>query len=201
MEIYTDTNIIHQLQEDDERAFAYVYEKYHNAVYANILKLVGNKTDAEDILQDVFVLLWNNRLKFTERHKIAGWLFSASYYKSLEFLRKSVKRSILEFENNKFDIGIDTNTIPDTEMVYEERLAILNNGIEQLSPQKKSAFTLCRIYGKSYEEAADQMGLSAETIKGYVKDSAKFLKHYASIQAVSPVSAFTLYCLISFFLI
>ncbi len=197
MEAFTNVNLIQKLQEGDETIFAYVYEKYHNAVFANICKLISNDTDAEDILQEVFVLLWASRFKLTENQQVGGWLFSTSYYKSLEFLRKSVKESVTEFEETSFEAAFEIDSVDDREAVYEEKLAILNDAIELLSPQKKSAFTLCRIHGKSYEEAANQMGVSTETVRGYVKDSANFLKHYATKHATS-LSAFGLYCLIRF---
>ncbi|ANI89602.1 hypothetical protein A9P82_10060 [Arachidicoccus ginsenosidimutans] len=183
MSIFSNRELIEKLKKNDEAVFAYLYKKYHNAVYANIRKLVNDETNAEDILQDVFLLLWSRREKLTSEQEIGGWLFSASYYKSLEFLKKSIKQSLAVFDEAKHDmIPVEEGT---SEAAYEEKLTILNAGIELLSPQKKSAFTLCRIYGKSYEEAADQMGVSAETVRGYVKDSAKFLKHYVLKESTS----------------
>jgi RNA polymerase sigma factor (sigma-70 family) len=71
-------------------SFNAVYNKYHNAVYANILKYVQSKAQAEDILQEVFLSLWENRQNLRENGSVGGWLFVVSHNKSLAFLRKAL---------------------------------------------------------------------------------------------------------------
>ncbi len=189
------TVLIQKLIEGDEPAFAYIFQKYHHAVLANICKLIHNQQEAEDILQEVFILLWKSRYKLTQNQSIGGWLFSASYYKSLEHLKKSIKRSFEKLDDHIATLAAATDIQTDFEQEYAEKLAVLNAAIESLPPRKKSAFTLCRLQGKTYEEAATELGISAETVKDYVKSSAKLLKEYVVSQnpTISPITVSCLF--------
>ena len=185
----TNNILLQQLSAGDEPAFAYLYHKYHNAVLANICKLVSYQHEAEDILQEVFITLWQNRQQLTKDQSLAGWLFTTSYYKSLEHLRKSIRQSFQTLDEQV--VLMETDNSADFEKEYAEKLTVLNAAIENLPPRKKSAFTLCRLEGKTYKEAALELGLSEETVKDYVKTSAKMLKEYIVAQnpAMSAISA------------
>ena len=191
----TNTALIQQLSVGDEAAFAYTWKKYHHAVLANICKLLHKQSEAEDILQEVFIALWQNRHKLTPDHSVAGWLFTASYYKSLEHLKRSIRQSFDVLDEQVASLATEAST--DFEQEYAEKLTVLNAAIENLPPRKKSAFTLCRLEGRTYEEAAAELGLSAETVKDYVKSSAKSLREY--IVTKNPaLPAISVSCLVVF---
>ncbi|HEX6432308.1 MAG TPA: sigma-70 family RNA polymerase sigma factor, partial [Niastella sp.] len=174
---------------------AYIWQKYHQAVLANICKLISKQPEAEDILQEVFITLWQKRQTLTPNQSIAGWLFTTSYYKSLEQLKRSIRLSFDSLDEQVASLATETPT--NFEQEYAEKLTVLNAAIESLPPRKKSAFTLCRLEGKTYEEAAAELGLSTETVKDYVKYSAKMLREY--IVTKSPaMQAISASCLIVF---
>lgn len=188
--------LITKLNAGDEATFAYIYDKYNNAVFANICKLIKRQEQAKDILQEVFILLWSNRSKLTADQDIGGWLFTTSYYKSLEYLRESIRKGIVEWKESFAD-HLPEEHPEDTEINYTQKIAVLHSAIELLSPQKKAAFHLCRIQGLSYEAAATELGVSVETIKGYLKEAVKFIRNYAlTKEAVTP--SIGLYCLVLF---
>ena len=82
------------LIQSDTTAFDALYQKYHNAVFANIFKLIRQQEAAEDVLQDVFVALWENRLRIEPGKSVGGWLFVVSYNKAVKFLHKTVREKI-----------------------------------------------------------------------------------------------------------
>lgn len=173
--------MISGLNAGDETVFAYIYNTFHQAVYANICKLVRNENQSEDLLQEVFLLLWNKRSLISRKQDVGGWLFTTSYYTSLAHVRKLVKNKIVAFNGELLDIT-DADPAIDTEAEYLEKVAKMNMAIATLPPQKKSAFTLCKIEGKSYEEAARELGVSAETVKGYIKASLKIVRDQVASQ-------------------
>ena len=158
-------------------AFDAIYNRYYRAVYANIFKLVKIPEHAEDILQDVFVSLWQNRFKLRTDRSVAGWLFVVSYNKSLTFLRQAVRRfeayvdNYDQFESLRPDEAVD-------ELEFAHRLDVIEEAVEALSARRKAVFRLCRFEGKTNEEAADLLDLSAETVKDYLKHSTKAIKTY-----------------------
>jgi RNA polymerase sigma-70 factor (family 1) len=161
---------------DDVGAFDALYHKYHNAVFANIFKLIRQQEAAEDVLQDVFTALWVNRKKIDRERSVAGWLFVVSYNKAIKYLHKAVREKILFHQ----ETGPEIAASPDREIEQVEyQFSLINEAIENLPPQKKKVFTLCKLEGMTYEEAARVMGISPHTVKEYVSAASKFVKAYS----------------------
>lgn len=164
------------LASGDVKAFDTLYRKYQPAVYANILKLVKDPQAAEDILQETFGALWVNRLAINRERSVAGWLFVVSYNKSLKFLRSVVRGKMSSLYALPFEPADDAGQLPkETEL----QLSIIDEAIEHLPTQKRLAFTLCKLEGKTYEEAARILGISAHTVKEYLHAASRFVRTYS----------------------
>ena len=157
-------------------AFDELYYKYNNAVFANIFKLVQHQEAAEDILQEVFATLWENRSKIDQTKSVAGWLFVISYNKSINFLQKAVREKL--WYCGELPVEIAEHPESDHSQL-EYQFSLINAAIENLPTQKKLVFTLCRLEGKTYEETAQLLGISAGTVKEYLNSASKFIKAYA----------------------
>lgn len=167
-----DTELLAQLIENSSvAAFSRLFERYHHAIYRNVVRSLHDSFIAEDIVQEVFATLWEKRAMLSRNQSIGGWLFTVSYHKILDHLRENSKKVILP-----------QDAIPDGQMEdiisRESDFALLENGIAQLSPKKRRAFELCKLQGKSYEEAAVTLGVSKYTINEYLKESMAFLRQY-----------------------
>ncbi len=171
-----DIELTAALTRDDIGAFDALYHKYHNAVFANIFKLIKQQETAEDILQEVFASLWENRKKIDRERSVGGWLFVVSYNKAIKFLHKAVRERIGTLEETAHHTAEET----DTEHGHlEYQCSLINEAIDNLSPKKKLVFTLCKLEGKTYEEAARETGISPHTVKEYVSAASKFVKAYS----------------------
>ncbi|WP_159441075.1 sigma-70 family RNA polymerase sigma factor [Pedobacter caeni] len=163
--------------QEDTLVFDRIYEQYHQLIYANIFKLIKSAPIAEDILQDVFFSLWENRMKIDIQKSVSGWLFIVSYNKSLSILRKKVKEAVEYVEN--YDAYDDiSEEIFLNEAVYESQLQILEEAVVALPPQRQKVFRLCHFEGKSQEEVAKILGLSTASVKDYLKHSKRFIREY-----------------------
>lgn len=169
---------VRRLQSDDNEAFKEIYRQYHSAVFANIRRLVHHEPVAEDLLQEVFLLLWEQRHRLKPEHTVAGWLFTTSFYKASAYLRKALKENLTSLPDSLHEF-------PDEEMDagYELKLSAIHTAIELLPPRKKMAFRLCRLEGKSYQEAAEELGLTAASVKDYVKTASQFVKQQVLAQS------------------
>ncbi len=165
-----------QLIEGNVEAFEVYYLRYHQAVFKNIRKLIADQQESEDILQEVFITLWQKKHQLTIQHSIAGWLFSTSYFKSLEQLKKRVKSNIQELTNAHAEMHFESYENICNEVEHTEKVKKLSLAIEQLPPQKKMAFTLIKLEGKSYEEVASALNISVDTAREYVKAASKLLR-------------------------
>ncbi len=183
------------LANGEAKAFDTLYQKYSQPVYANILKLVKEPQAAEDILQDVFGALWVNRLAISRERSVAGWLFVVSYNKSLKFLNRSIR------EKTSFLQALPAELADDADLATAEteiQLSIIDEAIGQLPTQKRLAFTLCKLEGKTYEEAARILGISAHTVKEYLQVSSRFVRAY-SLEKYARNAPLSLSLLLAFF--
>lgn len=166
----------------DLEGFDELYHQYHQAVYANIWKIVKQHEAAEDILQEVFLAMWENKEKL-DAAKVAGWLFVTSFNKSVKYLKKKEK------EQASFNTtGLYTDILqeePLNEELYSFRLSMVEEAVKHLPERKREVFRLCRYEGKSYDEVADALGISVPSVKDYLKQSTRFIKAYIASRYAS----------------
>lgn len=170
----------------DMHKFAQLYETYANAVYANILRLVKRPECAEDLLQEVFTALWQNRLKLVDEKSIPGWLFVVSYNKSITFLKKKVKEAIESVDTYDQYLQLENEDVIDEDL-YEQQIRMIHQAVEKLPKKKREVFKLCRFEGRSADEVAKIMGISSHSVKDYLKQSNRAIKDY--IQNEAPYTA------------
>ncbi|TAN11560.1 MAG: sigma-70 family RNA polymerase sigma factor [Chitinophagaceae bacterium] len=171
-----DNELIFQLQKGSIKAFNSVYEKYHQALYRNILKITKNQETTEDILQDVFVALWEKRMELDEGKTLSGWLFVISFNKAINYTKKELTR--LHAKNKLSDLYSETSQEDDHPEIYEQRHELLQQAMTNLSPQKQKVLILCKIEGKTYEEAANMLNISKHTVKEYLSEAMNLVKVY-----------------------
>jgi RNA polymerase sigma-70 factor (ECF subfamily) len=133
-------------------------------LYTNILKLTRDTDVAQDILQEVFIVLWEKRQSIDVNQPVANWLFSISYYKSVKHLKKSLKEQVVfqEAEASGF-VELESE-----EAWKENKLDAVRTAIQQLSPQKQKVLVGCKLAGKSYKEVAEELSISKHTVKEYL---------------------------------
>jgi RNA polymerase sigma-70 factor (ECF subfamily) len=166
--------LITRLQNDDKEAFNELYQKYHSALYYNILKLTRDAIVTEDIVQEVFITLWEKRYDLNVEQGIAGWLFVVSYNRSISYLKRKLKESIAQtvLQQNIESTTNAGNSLENTQ------ISILENAIEQLSPQKRRVFELCKLQRRTYAEVADELQISKHTVKEYLSGAVISIKNY-----------------------
>lgn len=171
-----DTELIMRLQRGQVAAFDALYWKYQEPVYRNILKFTKDPLVAEDILQEVFAKLWEKRSAIDADQSVAGWLFVVSFNLSVDHTRKRLRD--LTAHKKLFNVVPENVFLPVGPALYEEQYRLLQQAIDQLSPQKRKIVTLCKLEGKSYEEAAGELNISLNTVKYHLSAAMVNLNEY-----------------------
>lgn len=164
-----------RLRNDDIDAFNSLYWEYHAAVYANALKLIKDPVIAEDIVQEVFVTLWSKRHTIDPEQDIAGWLFVISHHKTVDQLKRKLKQALVKKDSSIF--REDHSIIVNTDL-KEEQLCAIEEAMGRLSPQKRKVFELCKVQGRTYKKAAEEMHISKYTVKEYLSEALVSIKKY-----------------------
>ena len=170
----TNKELAELLRNDNKEAFNALYWKYHSAIYYNVLKLTRDLIISEDIVQEVFITLWEKRHSLDTEQEISGWLFVVSYNKSVSHLKRKLKESLAQ-------TGLQQpleDTIDAGDNLVNAQVGILEKAIQQLSPQKRRVFELCKLQSRTYEEAAKELNLSKHTVKEYLSGAVISIKEY-----------------------
>jgi RNA polymerase sigma-70 factor (family 1) len=167
-----------RLRNNDIGAFNSLYWNYHAAIYANALKLIREPALAEDIVQEVFVTLWERRHSIDPKQDIAGWLFVVSHHKTIDQLKRKLRQALTE----KILQAIIEEPDAFKEDITEEQLGTIERAVEQLSPQKRKVFELCKVQKRTYEKAAEELHISKYTVKEYLSDAIISIKKYIGQQ-------------------
>ena len=191
---YSEIELSAALAAGSKNAFDTVYQLYSRPVYANIFKIVCEPQQAEDLLQEVFLTLWENRGVIHNNKSVAGWLFVVSYNKAVSFLKKRVKESLMMAEwPEGFEPAVQYSD--DEEALYEAQLEILQDAVDKLPSQKRKVFRLCRLEGKSYEEAAELLDISVSSVKDYLKQATRLVKSHISLRHAGSTAGIGLFLL------
>lgn len=177
-----DRLLVTRLQRSDIHAFDALYWKYHQALYKNIIKFTKDRHAAEDILQDVFVVLWEKRRDIEPEQSVSGWLFVISFNKAVSYLRKQLKKSEAINDWLIRNAG-EKILLPESEKPLNAGYWI-DQAVAKLSPQKQQVFILCKLEGKSYEETARKLNISKHTVKEYLSLAVTSVKDYIRKHAV-----------------
>lgn len=171
-----DAVLVERLHENEVAAFDTLYWKYHEVVYRNILKLVKETVVAEDILQEVFIKLWEKRQEIKASQSVAGWLFVISFNLSVNYSRKKLREQT--FHQKLLSLGPGEETGLDRKALQEVQYHLLEQAIAELSPQRRRIVTLCKLEGKTYEEVANELNISRNTVKEHLSAAMVKLNDY-----------------------
>ena len=140
--------VLRKAQRGDERAFSIIVRTYQVPVYNYVLRMVGDRSLAEDLTQEVFLRVYQGLPRFSLRSKFTTWLFQVTKNRVLDELRATERRP---------RAVVDLDDIPPLE--------VLDAPFERLSVDLKMALLLRDVVGLSYSEIADSLEVTLATVK------------------------------------
>ena len=156
----------------DERAFTAIVTEFEGTVYRFAYHIVGNREDAMDVSQEVFVKLWRSLSSFRGDSSFQAWLLQVTKHTALDLLRKqahaplSLTRSDKEGENTTVDIeDTDTNANPQAAYEKSETVETVRRAIAHLPEDQRQILILRDMEGLSYETIAQALSLEIGTVK------------------------------------
>jgi RNA polymerase sigma-70 factor (family 1) len=159
--------LVELMAKDDEAAFRYIYNIYHQKIYSFSYFLTRSTTLAEDITQEIFVKIWVNREKLSAINNFENWLAAVIKNHTYNCLSRSAKERLVLDSLKKPDEKIAPAA--ENNMISKEFDLLLRNAINRLPPQQKKVYLLRRQDGLELKEIAALLGLSINTIKNHLK--------------------------------
>jgi len=159
-----DRDSIARIAAGDRAAFKLFYEKYYDQVLRFICRITGQMDHAQDGVNDVMLVVWQNSEKFRGESKVATWVMGIAYRKALQLARQQ-QRWLDRFKSSN---NLDWNELPSAgpELTDEIELSEwLELGLRQLSPKQRVVVELTHFYGFSYKEIAKITDCPVNTVK------------------------------------
>jgi RNA polymerase sigma-70 factor (ECF subfamily) len=156
-----DLGVLRKAQKGDERAFSLIVRAYETPVFNYVYRLVGDRTLAEDLTQEVFLRVFQGLPKFSLRCRFTTWLFQVTKNRVLDELRASERRP-------RSHVALED--LPPLEVVDQpfERMEAIDavwRAVNVLNEDLKMALLLRDVVGLSYTEIADALEVTLATVK------------------------------------
>jgi len=168
-------NLLERMSEE-RNAFETMFRENWDMVYSISFAMAKSKTMAEDIAQDVFLSLWENRQKISGVQNVKAFLNTVTKFTVLKRLRRiKVEEAFKQYQAYRSFLNIEFANQEDMLMLKHINNSI-QKGISELPPQQQRVFKLSREQGLSHEEIGETIGVSKKTVKDYIVRSLAFLR-------------------------
>ncbi|WP_347053336.1 RNA polymerase sigma factor [Flavobacterium olei] len=165
--------LIEALRSGDESAYAYLIETYHHklCVYAN--SLVKNVYSAEDIVQNVFIRIWEQRTRLKTDHALKSFLYKLVYNEFIDLYRKN--QSLFSLEKSYYE-ALNGIVNEDDSESFQRVLNVVNKEIQNLPPKCKQVFILSKKEGLTNIEIAEHLDVSIKTVEAQITKAFSILR-------------------------
>lgn len=169
------------IRQGDEIAYKQLYLRYFDVLFAAIIQRVGDRQEAEDIIQDVFLTIWEKKGEIELREKLFSYLYSIMRFKVIRHLKQ---KELSDRHLSALAI-LTEETDATTPLEKDERVVLLEETSGQLAGQLKKVYSLKYDVGMSISDIASHLELSPHTVKNHLKAIHKLFR-----QAAGKLSSF-----------
>ena len=167
-----DTSLLFAMQQGDRKAFDALFRKYYPLLCTYSYRFVRQE-DAEEIVQDIMLWLWENREKNVIDNSLKQYLFKSVYHRSLnKITQNEIKQRVDTIFHERMFSGLeDADVYQITEMSKH-----IKKAIDELPPSYREAFIMNRFKNLSYKDAAEILGVSPKTVDYRIQQALKILR-------------------------
>ena len=165
------------LRKGDRVAFYNIYERYCKRLYGFVLRYIKVEADADEIVQEVFIKIWESRNKIDAHASFESFLFTIAYNSTISLLRKRANEQKY-LEHLKYIQQIQKAPDLIDEIQFKELNEKVKTLLNDLTPRQKEIFQLSREDGLTHNEIAQKLNISLNTVKKHMANALSFLKSH-----------------------
>lgn len=162
--------LVQRANNGDQKAYAELMDRYRDAIYYMLLKMVNNASDAEDLTIEAFGKAFKNIQQYAPNYAFSTWLFKIATNNCIDFIRKK-KASHISLDHNddeheKASMDIQAPVMdPEETMINEQKIKLMRSIVDKLKPRYRKLIELRYFKELSYEEIAEELELPIGTVK------------------------------------
>ena len=155
LKLLDDSALIDLINQDYKPAFDELYQRYWEKLFVYLVRVLKDRQETEDILQELFVSVWNRRNQLQQIDSLSAYLFAAARFQGLRFIQKETKKGL--FINSLVRFFNEADYSLDQQQSAKEAALIIDKTIESLPAKMQQVFILSRKEQLSHKEIADTL--------------------------------------------
>lgn len=164
--LYNERELLASVAQADERAFEKIVHHYYPRLLPFVINITKTKYVAEEVVQEVFLRLWQHRNEHERIYHLSSWLFTIASNLSLTYIKRAAMEGKL--------LKLMQNSQPDSTRDAEDRISwkesglLIHQAVQRLPPQQQLVYQLSRQDGLNNQEIAEKLQLSPNTVKNHL---------------------------------
>ena len=185
----SDAELARKIKAGEKNAYQELFERYAPRIYQFSLSYLKNNADAEELVQDVFLKIWEKRDMLDDSKNIKSFIFKVAINTIYDFIRhKNIENAFNDYTRASVEPNSDNTWHT---VIYDEMQENLQRLVAQLPAQQQKIFRLSKEEGLTSEEIAVKLNLSKRTVDNHIYRAVSFLKEH--FKGESFISALFLY--------
>lgn len=181
-------HLISHIARDDTNAFETLFHLYHKRVYAFAQSLLNSSHDAEEIVQNVFLAIWNQRKNLNISGSFTSYIFAIARNMVYEQIRQKINKEA--FSEYYLEHNVEYSFITEEEVAYHELEGKIQQCINLLPERRREIFVLSRIEKLSYKEIAEKLNISENTVDTQIRHALNSLRRQLTEYLILLLSLF-----------
>lgn len=171
----SDEHLLQQMACEDRNAFTLLYKRYWEDLFITAAKALRGKEEAADVVQEVFLSLWNRRSELNLQGSLAAYLHTSIRYKCIHYIEKNITRR--DYLVQLVEVAISVSS-PDAEtnLQLKEMQRAINKTVAKMPPKMQEVYKLSRQQHLSNKEISENMGISIETVKKHIQHALQLIR-------------------------
>jgi RNA polymerase sigma-70 factor, ECF subfamily len=166
----SDERLLRSAARGDASAFEVVYDRHSRAAYARALQVCGDRTLAEDVLQDAFLTVWRNAASFDRsRGSARTWILAIVQHRAIDALRRQRRHRRHRASADGLEDRLEATGGTDHEVMRRELGEVVRTALRDLPTAQRDVIVLGHFRGLSHAEIADALGDPLGTVKGRMR--------------------------------
>ena len=179
---HINSELLIRLKSGEKSAFKHIFNLYGPKIYRFGILYLKNKSDAEELAQDVFLKIWEKRDHLDPSQNIKAYIFKIAVNCIYDNIRKkNLNKAFVEFSNHNFEPSAESLW---NEIIWKDMLLKLNTLVERMPEQRRIIFLLRREEGLSNQQIADKLKLSKRTVENQIYRTTLYLNEHMSKDSV-----------------
>lgn len=187
--IENESQLVYNLSRGNLLAFNTLYKEYSGRLYRFAVGYLKSETEAEELVQEVFTIIWEKRADLKEELSFKSFLFTIAF----NIIRKHFRTKSYFAEYFKSELNPDLDMQTTQKITYDSLHQYITELVNKLPERRKEIFIKSRFQGLTIKEIAEEMKISHKTVENQLTDALKFLRTNLNRESISRILFFFLF--------